>query len=202
MKKLLLIFTLLLSCLTLTARAADGAAGAEALVQQQVDTVLGALNRDAARYQNDPAAFSQLISSEVLPYMDFDMMARIALGRYWKQITPAQQKSFTAAFRDFLVRFYSRNWTQYANAKVTILGNSGLDQYGRTNVRVEVKRPGKNADIIIFSLWQPKGQNAWKIYDVSFANVSIVLSYRSSFADDIEKMGIDSLIAKLRHMEK
>jgi phospholipid transport system substrate-binding protein len=43
---------------------------------------------------------------------------------------------------------------------------------------------------------------AWKIYDVAIEGVSLVLTYRSSFAQEIKRSGIDGLIQRLAEKNK
>jgi phospholipid transport system substrate-binding protein len=43
-----------------------------------------------------------------------------------------------------------------------------------------------------------KNDAEWKVYDVIVDGVSLVTTYRSSFADEIRQNGIDGLIKSLR----
>lgn len=199
MKKILMAAAAVLG-FSLTAYAAPNPAGAEALVEQQASVLLEEVNSKPELYRNDRAALNRLIDTEILPYLDFKIMSRIVLGRYWSQATPAQQDAFVDAFRSMLIRLYSDSWKQYdTNATFKVLGNSGVDKYNRTDVRMQVTPRGKKPAIIVFSLHEQDGQ--WKIYDASFENVSILLSYRNSFASDIERVGIDGLTEKVRGMD-
>ena len=166
MKKILM--SLALAAVSAIAFAAQPSADdAKALVEQQAKTVFTKLNANQSRYRNDPGAFSDLIKSEVLPYMDFELMSQVVLGRHWRDASAQQKADFTAAFRDLLVRVYSRGWTKQAT--------------------------------VVFSVRYKGGQ--WKIYDVSFENVSILSSYRNSFDTEINQGGIDKLIAKIKTMK-
>ena len=42
-----------------------------------------------------------------------------------------------------------------------------------------------------------KTANGWKVYDLSIEGVSLVTNYRSTFAEQIQKSGIDGLIKTL-----
>ena len=76
MKKFLM--SLVLAATTVVAFAAEPTADdAKKLVEQQAKTVFTQLNANQARYRNDPGAFSDLIKSEVLPYMDFELMSKL-----------------------------------------------------------------------------------------------------------------------------
>jgi ABC-type transport system involved in resistance to organic solvents, auxiliary component len=44
--------------------------------------------------------------------------------------------------------------------------------------------------------------DAWKVYDVSVDGISLVANYRTSFAKEIRKDGLDKLIAKLADRNK
>ena len=43
-----------------------------------------------------------------------------------------------------------------------------------------------------------KGPDGWKVYDVIVENLSLVTNYRSSFASEIQRSGIDGLIKVLQ----
>ncbi|HEY0337774.1 MAG TPA: ABC transporter substrate-binding protein, partial [Burkholderiales bacterium] len=43
-----------------------------------------------------------------------------------------------------------------------------------------------------------KGSDGWKVYDVIVENLSLVTNYRSSFASEIQRSGIDGLIKVLQ----
>ena len=44
-----------------------------------------------------------------------------------------------------------------------------------------------------------KSASGWKIYDISVDGVSLVVNYRSSFAQEIQQGGIAQLITKLKN---
>ena len=201
MKKILM--SLALAALSVVSLAAPTADDAKALVEQQAKTVFTKLNANQTRYRNDPGAFSDLIKSEVLPYMDFELMSQVVLGRHWRDASAQQKADFTAAFRDLLVRVYSRGWTNYAGTPVEeavkVLSATPVDKYQRTDTRIQVRDKNGKQAIVVFSLRFKNGQ--WKIYDVSFENVSILSSYRNSFDSEINQGGLDKLIAKIKNMK-
>ena len=74
-----------------------------------------------------------------------------------------------------------------------------MDKYQRTDTRIQVRDKNGKQAIVVFSLRFKNGQ--WKIYDVSFENVSILSSYRNSFDSEINQGGLDKLIAKIKNMK-
>jgi phospholipid transport system substrate-binding protein len=47
-----------------------------------------------------------------------------------------------------------------------------------------------------------KSQDGWKVYDLTVEGVSLVTSYRGTFADQIQQVGIDGLIKTLTDMNQ
>jgi phospholipid transport system substrate-binding protein len=42
-----------------------------------------------------------------------------------------------------------------------------------------------------------KGESGWKVYDIRVAGVSLVATYRTTFAEEVRNHGIDGLISTL-----
>ena len=82
---------------------------------------------------------------------------------------------------------------------IKILSASPLDKYQRSDIRIQVRDKNGKQATVVFSVRYKGGQ--WKIYDVSFENVSILSSYRNSFDTEINQGGIDKLIAKIKTMK-
>ncbi|MDO4643138.1 MAG: ABC transporter substrate-binding protein [Cardiobacteriaceae bacterium] len=202
MKKWLMSLILTLTSMVVFAAQPD-ATDAKALVEQQAKTIFTQLNANQKRFLDNPSAFSDLVRNEVLPYLDFELMSQIVLGRHWNQASASQKSDFTNAFRDLLVRVYSRGWTNYAGTPVEeavkVLNATPVDKYQRTDIRIQVRDKNGKQAMVIFSLRFKGGQ--WKIYDVSFENVSILSSYRNSFDSEINQGGLDKLIAKIKTMK-
>jgi phospholipid transport system substrate-binding protein len=47
-----------------------------------------------------------------------------------------------------------------------------------------------------------KTASGWKVYDVSIEAVSLVTTYRGSFADEVQRKGIEGLIASLQQKNR
>lgn len=194
---------LLMLALTATAGlsfAAGTGDDAKAFVQEQSQYILQELRANEARYKSDPVAFQQFIESNVAPTLAFDQMAKIALGRHLQEVTNAGKfEAFRDAFRQLLIRVYSSNWHQYTNAEISVLGVPTVDKYQRARARLKVTDNGGNKKDMEFALWYD-GTN-WKVYDVTFTNISLISGYRNTFDTEISSLGIDALIAKMQTMQ-
>ena len=174
---------------------ATAASAPDALVKSVMDDVLEIVRTDPALKAGDTSRAVQLVEEKVLPHFDFRIMTSLAVGRDWRQATPAQKEKLVAAFRTMLVRLYSNALTQYRDQTIDFkplrAGAADTDVL----VRTQVLQPGAKAVDIDYAL--EKQGEAWKVYDVIVAGGSLVTNYRNDFRNQILSGGIDGLIASL-----
>ena len=92
-------------CATSIAVAAGMAPGA--LVKQTSEDVLTIVKKDKDIQAGNKKKIYALVDAKVLPHFDFNRMTQLAVGKSWRQATPAQQKALVKEFRTLLVRTYS-----------------------------------------------------------------------------------------------
>ena len=169
----------------------------DALVKSVTDEVLDIIRKDKDIKAGSTKRAIELVEQKVLPHFNFARMTALAAGKDWRQATPEQQKVLTVEFRDLLVRTYSNALIAYKNETVDY--RPFKIQPGETDVtvRTQIHQAGARQPITLdYSL--EKNGNAWKVYDVVVAGVSLVTNYRSSFATEIRNGGIDGLIKTLK----
>jgi len=168
----------------------------EKLITNTTEKVLETIRNNSAEYKEEPAKLFALIDEIVLPHFDFQRMANLALGRYRRKINDQQKTQLTDEFRTLLVRTYGKALLEYTDEKVIYLPMRGSIKKGDVTVRTEIDQGGGFPIPLNYNLYQ--ADNGWKVYDISVDNISLVTNYRSSFAREIKKNGIDGLIKTLR----
>lgn len=189
-----IIATLALLMASLAALAADLAP--DGLVKEVTNDVLAIVRQDKAIQSGDTRKAVELVEAKVLPHFDFKHMTALALGRDWRQATPAQQEQLIEAFRILLVRTYSNALTQYRDQVIDFKPLRAQAEDVDVLVRTEVKQAGAKPVQIDYSL--EKSASGWKVYDVVVGGVSLVTNYRGSFAQEVKSGGIDGLIKSLQ----
>lgn len=169
------------------------------LIKQVSVEVLDTIKADKSLQQGDVQRIIALVDQKVMPHVNFQRMTASAVGRYWRQATPEQQKRLQEEFKVLLVRTYSGALTQVKDQKVNIKPMRGSPDDPEVVVRSEIRGGG---DPIQLDYRLEKTSNGWKIYDVNVLGVWLVENYRSSFAQEIGANGIDGLIAKLAERNK
>jgi phospholipid transport system substrate-binding protein len=167
------------------------------LVKSVADEVLNALRNDPELRAGSLTKMTQLIEEKVAPRFDFERMTRLAVGRNWRQATPEQRKTLIEQFRSMLVRSYSAAYSAYRNIVVEVKPLRMQPTDEDVQVRSEIKLPG-GAPPVTVDYSMVKSDSDWKVYDVTVDGVSLVTTYRSTFAEEIRQNGIDGLIKALQ----
>ncbi len=167
----------------------------DALVKGVADDVLRILSKS----DQEPAAVARAIEEKIVTHFDFHRMARLAMGKSWKQATPEQQSSVVDQFRTLLLRSYTTAYSVARGVVVDVkpvkLQPTDEDVTVKTLIRLPGGAPPISVDYSMF-----KSNPAWKVYDVVVNEVSLVTTYRSTFSEQIKQGGIDGLIAALTEM--
>ena len=171
----------------------------DALIKQVSTDVLEAVKVDKTIQAGDTQKVIALVDSKVMPHVNFQRMTASAVGRYWRQATPEQQKRLQDEFKTLLVRTYSGALSQVKDQSVVLKPMRSSPTDTEVVVRTEVRGKG---DPIQLDYRLEKADSGWKIYDVNVMGVWLVENYRNSFAQEIGSNGVDGLIGKLAERNK
>ncbi len=166
-------------------------------IKATANEVIEIIKKDKDIQAGNRAKIKELVEAKVLPHFDFTRMTRLAVGRYWNQATPAQREELTNEFRSLLVRTYSASLTSYKDQRIDYKPLKMNPGDTEAVVKTLVQPSGGGQPIPIdYSV--EKTPTGWKAYDIAVDGVSLVVNYRSSFAQQIQQGGIDQLIRTLQ----
>ena len=171
----------------------------DALVKQVSSEVLDSAKADKSIQAGDVNKVMLLVEAKVMPHVNFQRMTSSAVGRYWRQATPDQQKRLQDEFKTLLVRTYAGALAQVRDQTVQLKPMRAAATDAEVVVKTEIRGKG---DPIQLDYRLEKGDSGWKIYDVNVLGVWLVENYRNTFAQEISAGGIDGLIAKLAERNK
>ena len=169
------------------------------LVRNTADQMLAEMKNRKRELQANPEKIYRLVDQIVLPRFDFERMSRLALGRHWRKASEQQRKAFVAAFRQLLVRTYATALLNYSDEQIVYKPLRQEPTGKEAVVNTLVSEPGGSPVPIDYRLHQGSDGH-WRVYDVIVDGVSLVSNYRSSFASEIRRRGMDGLIRKLQAM--
>lgn len=201
MKTLKNLFALLVVASAVFAHAAPVDSEApDILIKRVSQEVLDLAKTDKQIQAGNQQRIMEVVQAKVIPYVNFQRMTSMAVGRFWREATAEQQAALTAEFRTLLIYTYSGAVTQIRNQRLDFKPMRGDLKDGEVEVRSMVLQP--RGEPIQLNYRLEKTPAGWKIFDVNILGAWLVETYKGSFATEIGKNGIDGLIKTLAERNK
>ncbi|HSA88763.1 MAG TPA: ABC transporter substrate-binding protein [Burkholderiales bacterium] len=198
MKKLMTAAWLAIAAAAPTAAAQDLAP--DALVKSVTLEVVHLISKDKEIKAGSRARLIEVIEAKVLPHFNFTAMTALAMGQNWAKSSPEQRKQLTEEFRTLLVRTYASALAAYSEQRFDFRPLRARSTDTDVTVNVRVLQPGAQPVTLDYSM--EKTANGWKVYDVTVGGVSLVVNYRTEFANTVRASGVDGLIRDLHAKNK
>lgn len=167
----------------------------DALIRNTVDEVTAIIKQDKDIQSGDQKKIIALVDAKVLPHFDFVRMTQLAVGKYWRTATADQKQALVTEYRNMLVRTYTKVFTVYRDQSVIVKTVNMTDGDSEATVKTAISKPG--SQVIPVDYEMKRATDGWKVFDITIEGVSMVMSYRGTFASQIQESGIDGLIKTL-----
>lgn len=171
----------------------------DALIKRVSAEVLDKIKADKSVQAGETDKVLSLVETQVMPHVNFSRMTAAAVGRSWRQATPAQKTRLQDEFKLLLIRTYSGALSQVKDQTIRVKPLRAEATDTEVIVRTEVLGRGDPAQLDYRMEKTPTG---WKIYDLNVMGVWLVETYRTQFAQEISAQGIDGLITALSQRNK
>ncbi len=192
-RKLCLLAVFLLPTLTMAPQAQEPDKP-EDVILTTVDTVIARITAEREMLDAQPETVYELINDLILPVFDFNNMSRWILGKYWKEASAEQRTVFTTEFQNLLVRTYAKAVLGFSNEQVNYLETLTGSKPNIVMVKTEIVSDGGVTPV---HYTMHNNGDGWKVVNVAFEGISLVETYRKSFASEIRNNGLETLIQKL-----
>ncbi len=123
-------------------RGRPGPAKSPTRSSSKVSTKCWMPSRQTSRSSGRREKVIALVDQKVIPYVDFQRMTASAVGRYWRQATPEQQKRLQEEFKLLLVRTYSGALSQVKDQAVELKPLRASPADKEVIVRTEIRGKG------------------------------------------------------------
>lgn len=195
MKKIILLISCLWSVLLFSSAQATVQTAGE-VVMNTANEVLARVTSEREAIDADPGRIYHLVNDVVIPHFDFVSMSKWVLGKKsWHGASKSQRELFIGEFRTLLVRTYAKALLEYAHQEIEYLPEESNPNSNLVVIKTKIQQPGTSAVPIDYRMHLSGGE--WKVVDIVVDGVSLILTYRGSFASEIRKNGLDALIRKL-----
>jgi phospholipid transport system substrate-binding protein len=193
-RRKLLLLTLITFLLVSSLSMAASVPGPLDQLKVTVDKVLSILRDSSLSHAEKRTQVKDLVYDR----FNFQAMSQGVLGVNWRRATPQQRDRFVKLFSQLLEETYSGRIDAYSGETVRFAGQRVIDDH-RAEVDTFVNH--ENKDIPIKYKLVRVGDK-WLVYDVRIEGVSLVLNYRNTYADIVEKKGIDGLLDQMAEKVK
>lgn len=209
--KNLLQYGFLLLSFTTFGASAQASVQPHQMLEDVTQELINVLKTEQSAIDEKHEYLYEIVEQVLLPHVDLGVMSRYVLGKYWRTASKEQRQRFSGEFKNLMVRFYVSALLDDPKKLGELLEDSdNLISYlpvttdsstKKTRVRAEVHMPNGGPRIpVSFNLFIKNGQ--WLIYDVNVDGISLVSNYRSSFATEVRRDGLDTLIDRLAARNK
>jgi phospholipid transport system substrate-binding protein len=126
---------------------------------------------------------------------ELKVIARFALGRFWRRASKAQRIEYITLFEDFIVKAYATRFADYKGENFIVGKVRNINE--RDNLVQSEVVLGNGRKILVH--WRVRNGKAFKIIDVLVEGVSMAITQRDQFAAIINQNGgkIDGLLSAL-----
>lgn len=166
------------------------------LLERTSTQVIKILRDDHELLQQEPERVYKIIDDYILPHLDDVTMAKLAMGKNWRNATNQQKLDFVDEFRSLLIRTYSKSLIEFKDQQIKYFPIKLPDDAYKASVKAEVIQPGGPSIPMAYRMRIKN--NAWKVYDIKIDGISLVTSYRGTFTQEVRKSGIDGLLKYLK----
>jgi len=195
-----LMITTLLTAMLGSAHAGNPAP--DQLLQEAMQTMVAKLNARREAIARDPTIVQQLAEKILLPHVDFITASRQVLGKYWRRASREQKLAFVREFRTLMLRFYSSALGKYLRdhdldpSMFVFAPLRAAPDARQVTVHMELHPPDGGKPVAV-NFRMHHSSKGWRVYDLAIDGVSLISTYRTSFAGQIRQDGLDALIARL-----
>ena len=165
------------------------------VVKATAESVISHIEENRSVLEKNPEKIYDLVNQLIIPRFDFVSMSKWVLGKHWKQASEEQRSEFIIQFKELLVRTYARALLEYSGQEIKYFPVEQNPESNLAVVKTELTSKSSAQLPILYRMHQKNEE--WKVVDVSVDGVSLVTTYRGSFATQIKKNGFDSLLNEL-----
>ena len=175
------------------------------MLNQVTERMLETLRVEREAIAQQPSHLFTVVEQVLVPHVEINVMSRFVLGQHWRRANADQQARFAEEFKNLLVRFYVSALLDDPAQLDKLLASDNIirflpvtvpDDTRTTTVRGEVFLPGGQRVPVSFSMMRIES-GEWLLYDVNVDGISLVANYRTSFAADINRDGLEALITRM-----
>lgn len=162
-------------------------------VKSTINDLLQVLADESLKQPEQAEKRRHAIEAVIKHRMDYEEMAKRALGAAWSTLPRRDQHEFVGLFVHLLRDAFAGRITEYSDEQVVFLGELREGDFAEVKAQMEGRKTDTPID---FRLIQR--ENVWRVYDIVIDGVSVVNNYRSQFTSIIRDASYAGLVKKMK----
>jgi ABC-type transporter MlaC component len=147
--------------------------------------------------QRNSVEVQRLVKNYILPAIDQQRIAKLALGKHWKKASKGQKIAFIETFRDLQISTYTGAFKAFDGQQFEFQAAKFNKSGKKAIVKGHMIQPSGQRIPIDFKLYVNKQQD-WKIYDAVIAGLGMVKTYRQQLSEQLQRKSLDEIITNMR----
>lgn len=168
-------------------------------MQVAADKIFATINAQSSAIKANPNKLKDIVSSDLLPYVQVKYAGALILGNYYKSATESQRTAYFNAFENYLVQAFAQALSMYNGQNYQV--ESAKDLSGKTliSIRVLLIQPDKSQQPLRIDFQWRKNSitGEWKAYDLIAEGVSMITTKQNEWSTILRQDGIDALTKQL-----
>ena len=140
----------------------------------------------------------EVLEPVILESFDFETIARIVMGRYWKKLDDQQKTEFIDIFSRLSIATYTAQFDSFSGESFEYLEDEEMKK-GRVLVKTKLVT---NDRAVPFNYVLHPLKDRWRIINVIVDGVSDLSLKRADYTTTMKAEGFDGLISKLQEKLK
>ncbi|MBC3765635.1 MlaC/ttg2D family ABC transporter substrate-binding protein [Neptunicella marina] len=169
-----------------------------AMVNQVATNTFERIKSEKKDIATNPEVLKQIVSDELMPYVDANYAALKVLGKYYRNYPKEKVYEYINEFKPYIVATYANALAYYEDQKVIIEPAHDIGDQKQVNVKALVQDPGKPDVNLTFVVRKDSRSGEWRAYDMVVEGISLVSSKQSEFESILRQQGIDTVIALMK----
>lgn len=127
------------------------------------------------------------IDSKLSPVVDFDYMAKVVMGKYYRRASKEQRQEFVGVFKTTMLKTYAKALTGFKVESYTLVAPRKKSPDPKKQI-VKVDIQVNDGKTFTLAYYMKKKADGWKLVNAILdGSVNIRLSFKNQFADLMQK---------------
>lgn len=167
-----------------------------AVITGAVEDIKAGLDGNRERYEANQSELLSFVDGLLAPRFDRNYAGRLVLGKHWRDASTDQKRRFIAGFYTTMLKRYADGILEFREDLVQIQPSRGESKGSRDTVRTIVTLDNGEKIPVNYGMVS-RGDEGWKVYDVTIEGISYVRNFRTEIDSEIKNTSLDAVIERL-----